>query len=269
MQIKQKWSLGTLAGRIGAGLVGKSWNDKVGLLFFKVLALVLFCEACAMLILRGLSLTGVWRNTMELVLLGALAAPLLYRYTVRPIYDALEQRKKAEKALEALNSDLSQTAEKLQAVNHELKDFVYIASHDLREPLRKISSFGMLLKDSLEGKLESDDQENIDFMIDGASRMNHMIEGLLMYSRLGKTEIPTEQIDLNETISQLKQLELTKMLEESGGTVEVPTIYVATEETPDAVRMEVTVLNAFVRADRNASFVVEMPLRGVRGVVVR
>ena len=214
--------LGTLVARIASGPVKKFGNEKIGLLFLKVLVLILFCEFCAMLILQRMSLSGVWMIAMNLVLLGALAAPLLYRYTIRPIYDALEQQKKADKTLEALNSDLSRTAQKLQAANHELKDFVYIASHDLREPLRKISSFGMLLKDSLEGKLESDDQENIDFMIDGASRMNHMIEGLLMYSRLGKNEIPTEQIDLNETIEQLKQLELAEMLEESGGTVEVP-----------------------------------------------
>ena len=55
----------------------------------------------------------------------------------------------------------------------------------------------------------------------------------------------------------------------AGGTVEVPTIYVAAGEMPDLVRIEVTVLNAFVQADRNASFVVEMALRGVRGVIVR
>jgi len=56
-----------------------------------------------------------------------------------------------------------------------------MASHDLREPLRKISSFGELLKDSLQNKLEEDDRENFDFMVDGANRMTQMIEGLLMY----------------------------------------------------------------------------------------
>ncbi len=132
------------------------------------------------------------------------------------------EREKAERALQAANRFLSEASKKLEDSNRELQDFAYIASHDLREPLRKISSFGGLLKESLGSKLDQDEQENLKFMVDGADRMNQMIEGLLMYSRLNTKEVPPEVVDLNEAVEQLVQLELAAVLEEAGATVEVP-----------------------------------------------
>ncbi len=139
------------------------------------------------------------------------------------------ERKKAENLLKVTNqklvssnNSLTEARNKMEKVNQELKDFVYIASHDLREPLRKISSFGSLLKDSLEDKLSEEDQENMKFMIDGADRMNKMIEGLLMYSRVSTKEAPLEEVDLNAVIEQLRQVELSALLEESSATIEVP-----------------------------------------------
>jgi signal transduction histidine kinase len=131
-------------------------------------------------------------------------------------------RKKAEHCLQELNLDLQVNNEKLNRSNRELQDFVYIASHDLREPLRKISSFGELLRDSLQEGLEADDKENLNFMIDGADRMTQMIEALLMYSRLNTKEVQFETIDLNEIVQQMQQLELATLLEETDGTIEIP-----------------------------------------------
>jgi PAS domain S-box-containing protein len=134
----------------------------------------------------------------------------------------ITDRKKAEQELEAVNRDLMLTAKKLEESNRQLQDFVYIASHDLREPLRKISSFGGLLQDSLGGSLAKDDLENLDFMIDGSERMTQMIEGLLAYSHIDTQEVPFEVVDLNEIVEQLQQLELAEALEETGGTIEIP-----------------------------------------------
>jgi signal transduction histidine kinase len=135
---------------------------------------------------------------------------------------AEEMLKEANQQLAASNRELMMLTQKLEEANHELKDFVYIASHDLREPLRKVTSFGGILKESLEGKLSGDDQENLKFMIDGADRMTKMIEGLLAYSRIGSKEVQTEEIDLNEIVEQLRQIELAKMIEESEATIELP-----------------------------------------------
>jgi len=136
--------------------------------------------------------------------------------------DETEMRKKTELALHGMNEDLEFNIKKLNRSNAELQDFVYIASHDLREPLRKISSFGGLLNDALEGSLEQDDKENLNFMIDGADRMMQMIEALLVYSRLNTHEVHAETVDLNEIVEQLQHLELATILEETDGTIEVP-----------------------------------------------
>jgi len=117
-----------------------------------------------------------------------------------------------------------------------MKNFVYIASHDLREPLRKISAFGDMLQKSLQGKLEKDDTENLQFMIDGAQRMNKMIEGLLVYSRVSTKSNPPETVDLNEIVQQLQQLELSVVLEEKQAVVEVPQPLPSVEVDPAQIR---------------------------------
>jgi signal transduction histidine kinase len=134
----------------------------------------------------------------------------------------IARREQTEKELEISNRDLAETVRKVEEVNCKLKDFVYIASHDLREPLRKISSFSQLLKQSLEGSLVGDDKENLEFMVDGANRMTAMIEGLLTYSRIDTQEAAFETVDLNEVVEQLRRLELAELLEETGAIIEVP-----------------------------------------------
>ena len=126
------------------------------------------------------------------------------------------ERKQTERAMARLNKQLKKT-------NAELKDFVYIASHDLREPLRKITSFGLLLKQSLSAKItDADDKENLDFMIDGASRMTKMIEGLLTYAYVSTKNQILETVDVNEIIDQLKGFELAVLLDEKNATINIP-----------------------------------------------
>ncbi|MFA5292004.1 MAG: PAS domain S-box protein [Phycisphaerae bacterium] len=127
----------------------------------------------------------------------------------------ITERKEAEKKLKQLNDNLEDT-------NEEMKNFVFIASHDLREPLRKISSFGSMLQKSLEGKLDADNAENLHFMIEGAQRMNSMIEGLLAYSRVStKTHTP-QVVDLNKIVQQLRQIELSVLLQEKKVVIDIP-----------------------------------------------
>jgi len=132
------------------------------------------------------------------------------------------ERKRLEEEREALLQDIKKINRKLEEANKELQDFVYVASHDLREPLRKISSFGTLLQDSLKRKLDEDQQENFEFMIGGAQRMQDMIDALLTYSRLTTKAKPPEWVDLNKVIEDLKKLELATVLDETRGIIHVP-----------------------------------------------
>lgn len=140
----------------------------------------------------------------------------------RGISRDITARKRLEEEREALLQDIKRINQKLEEANKELQDFVYIASHDLREPLRKISSFGTLLQDSLKGKLDEDQQENFQFMIGGALRMQNIIDALLTYSQLTTKAKPPEWVDLNKVIEDLKKLELATVLDETRGTIHVP-----------------------------------------------
>lgn len=139
------------------------------------------------------------------------------------------ERKEAEKKLQGVNAEL-------EGVNQELKNFVYIASHDLREPLRKISAFGSMLEKSLKGKLVDDDAENLSFMIEGAGRMTKMIEGLLAYSRVSSKACSAETVNLNDIVEQLRQLELSMLLEEKHTTIDVPRPLPEVEVDPVQIR---------------------------------
>ncbi|MFA5292006.1 MAG: ATP-binding protein [Phycisphaerae bacterium] len=137
-------------------------------------------------------------------------------------YEDITDRKKADEQLRKLNDDLAEAVNKLEEANQEMKNFVYIASHDLREPLRKITAFGSMLDKSLKDKLATDDAENLRFMIDGAQRMNKMIEGLLVYSRVSSKSQVAQVVDLNEIVKQLQQVELSVLLQEKNVALEIP-----------------------------------------------
>jgi light-regulated signal transduction histidine kinase (bacteriophytochrome) len=146
------------------------------------------------------------------------------------------ERKKAEEEMQRLNAELGNSMAKLEEANEEMKNFVYIASHDLREPLRKVTAFGSILEKNLENKLSGEDSENLKFMIDGATRMNKMIEGLLVYSRVSSKTQPPQLVDLNEIVKQLQQLELSVVLQEKNAAIDIPAPLPEIEADPVQIR---------------------------------
>ncbi|HIE31889.1 MAG TPA: PAS domain S-box protein [Methanosarcinales archaeon] len=148
----------------------------------------------------------------------------------------ITELKRVEEERKVLIRRLEDVNQKLAESNKELQDFAYVASHDLREPLRKIASFGRLLEESLEGKLDEDQQENFEFMIDGANRMQEMVNAILSYSRVATRAKPPEAVDLNRIIDDLKGLELSGRLEETAGTIVVPEPLPSVYADPTQVR---------------------------------
>jgi PAS domain S-box-containing protein len=121
------------------------------------------------------------------------------------IRDITATRTKAE-------AHLLQKVEELNRSNQELAQFAYIASHDLQEPLRMVASYTQLLSKRYKGKLDSDADEFIAFAVDGATRMQRLIQDLLAYSRVG-----TKGRDLVDTASEDA---LEQALTNLGGAIE-------------------------------------------------
>ncbi len=111
-------------------------------------------------------------------------------------FDITEMKKDAEQVLFKLNEELMRS-------NKELEQFAYIASHDLQEPLRMVSSFTQLLSKRYKDKLDKDAQEFIQFAVDGASRMQTLINDLLAFSRIQTKIKEFNYVDMHEVLGQV------------------------------------------------------------------
>jgi two-component system CheB/CheR fusion protein len=118
----------------------------------------------------------------------------------------ITQRKDFENSLLQLNEQLENHAKELALSNAELEQFAYVASHDLQEPLRMVSSFLTQLEKRYEGILDEKGKQYIHYAVDGARRMRSIILDLLDFSRVGKHEDELSEIDLNEIVGEVSQL---------------------------------------------------------------
>ncbi len=117
------------------------------------------------------------------------------------------------------NTILQAHTEELERSNTELEQFAYIASHDLQEPLRKVASFTQLLQRRYAGQLDARADQYIEFAVDGAKRMQALINDLLSYSRVGRSTREPALVSSDAALSQARN-NLAAAMEETGATVE-------------------------------------------------
>nr|WP_262391396.1 sensor histidine kinase [Nocardiopsis sp. CNR-923] len=134
----------------------------------------------------------------------------------RIVHD-LDEVANARRALQEQSTLLEHQTEELRRSNLELEQFAYVASHDLQEPLRKVASFCQLLQRRYHGQLDERADSYIDFAVEGAKRMQTLINDLLAFSRVGRTK-DFASVDLDVALGDALS-SLSTRLEEAGAEV--------------------------------------------------
>ena len=119
----------------------------------------------------------------------------------------------------------------LQRSNTELEQFAYVASHDLQEPLRKVASFSQLLQRRYAGQLDARADQYIEFAVDGAKRMQALINDLLAYSRVGRSDREPALVSSDVALTQARA-NLAEQIEETGATIETGHLPLVLAELP-------------------------------------
>ncbi|AXB57598.1 PAS domain-containing sensor histidine kinase [Flavobacterium fluviale] len=127
----------------------------------------------------------------------------------------IHEQKAIREELEIL---VAERTKELQRSNDDLQQFAHVASHDLKEPVRKIKTFVGRLEDHLQGKLDDSTSRYIDRIHVAADRMFNMIDGVLSYSKINSDSQNTTLVDLNEIIKSI-EIDLEVSLQKTGGKI--------------------------------------------------
>ncbi|WP_239009038.1 sensor histidine kinase [Streptomyces sp. CFMR 7] len=211
----------------------RTTRDQV--LFALVVVLVLTVVALSVLLHRvvGIPLNRL-RTASEVVRSGAFDRRIEVKgpSDVRAVAGAVEDmRRRLVDELDAAQGRetlLAEQTQELRRSNSELEQFAYVASHDLQEPLRKVASFCQLLEKRYGKELDDRGKQYIAFAVDGAKRMQVLINDLLTFSRVGRVHEGWKPVDLGRSLDRALG-NLAAAVEESGAVVERP------DELPELV----------------------------------
>ncbi|WP_135304225.1 ATP-binding protein [Haloarcula amylovorans] len=144
------------------------------------------------------------------------------------------RQKQAE--LERKQAELDQVVDELERSNAELEQFAYVASHDMKEPLRMVRNYLQLLEHRYSDELDEDATEFIGFAVDGARRLQGMIDQLLTYSRIDREGDPFRTVDCESVLATV-QRNLEVAIEEAGADVESEPLPVVTGDSDQLVQL--------------------------------
>ncbi len=167
-----------------------------------------------------------WFRLLALVFVGAILYLFFIWYTINirrhnqklKIYnetlnEEIVNRKRVEQKLQEFNEELKRS-------NKDLEQFAYITSHDLKEPIRVISSFSSLLSRSYVNQLDEKGLKYIKFIDEGVKRMSKLVDSLLTYSIVGQKDTAYETIDLN-TLIEGKVSDLSQLIKDKNAIVKI------------------------------------------------
>ena len=163
--------------------------------------------------------------------------------------------------VEEMNKILQNKVKELARSNNELEQFAHVASHDLQEPLRMVTSFVSQLEKKYGGIIDDKGKKYINLAVDGARRMHQIILDLLEFSRAGSTENNLEGVDLNQLIDEIKII-FSKQFEEKNATINaarLPVIY--TCKVPVRQVFQNLVNNALKYSRKNTSTQIDITFK--------
>jgi PAS domain S-box-containing protein len=178
----------------------------------------------------------------------------------------ITERKKAEQALLQSKRDLEKRACELEISNAELERFAYVASHDLQEPLRMVSSFLHLLEKKMEGQLDESTKQYIEFAVDGADRMKKLIQDLLLYSRVSTNKETLTWVDCNQVMEEVRQT-LKPSIDETNATVNVRELPVIKAIRPQVIQLFQNLVGNALKYHGEEPPLIEVGCQGKNGLL--
>src|SRR5258708_11875497 len=156
---------------------------------------------------KTVEIQGLHKNGDEIAIALSISPTIVdgkYRFIgfIRDITEKKLMEKEIREANMTLENKVRQRTLELEQKNSEMEQFAYVASHDLQEPLRTISSFAGLLRDQYYDKLDINANQYIDFLIQSSERMRILIKDLLDYSRLGKRK-DLQQVNTQNMLQEI------------------------------------------------------------------